>query len=276
MQSILLETFNLKGKRMSVAAYLQDLFGFSGQVAVVIGGAGELGGAICRGLVQAGAHVVVADVTEEGCKKRCEQLESLGGKCSWTLIDVTNRVSVETALSVSAGVTGKVDCLVNAAGVNYGSSYLDYPEEKWDFVMDINLKGTFLTCQVFGKHMAENGGGSILNFGSVNSILPLSRVFAYAASKAGVKNLSENIAQDLALQGVRVNTICPGFFPAEQNKRLLDEQRVDNIMRHTPMRRYGEPDELIGAALLLLSKKGGQFITGASLSVDGGFTCSWF
>ena len=261
---------------MPTAEYLQDLFGFDGQVAVVVGGAGELGGAIARGLAQADAHVVIADVREDPCVQRCAQICELGGKASWTLIDVTDRASVEAALNVAAAINGKVDCLVNAAGVNYGSDFLDYPEEKWDFIMNINLKGTFNTCQIFGKHMAENGGGSILNFGSVNSILPLSRVFGYAASKAGVLNLSNNIAQDLALKGVRCNTICPGFFPAEQNRMLLDEKRVANIMGHTPMKRYGEPDELIGAALLMLSKKAGQFITGAVISVDGGFTSAWF
>lgn len=258
------------------AEYLQDLFGFDGKTAVVIGGAGELGGGIARGLAQAGAHVVIADVTEEGCQKRCEQLESLGGKCSWTLIDVTRRESVEKALEAAMAVTGRVDALVNAAGVNFGASFLDYPEEKWDFIMNVNLKGIFLACQVFGKQMAQQGGGAILNFGSVTSLLPLSRVFGYAASKAGVLNLSRNIAQDLALQGVRVNTICPGFFPAEQNRKLLDEARVESIMRHTPMKRYGEPDELIGTALLLLSEKAGRFVTGAVVSVDGGFTASWF
>ncbi|MBE6428581.1 MAG: SDR family oxidoreductase [Planctomycetaceae bacterium] len=261
---------------MATPEYLQSLFGFDGQVAVVIGGAGELGGAIARGLAQAGAHVVIADVAEDPCVKRCAEICELGGKASWTLIDVTNRESITAALNVSAAINGKVDCLVNAAGVNFGSNFLDYPEDRWDFIMNINLKGTFNTCQIFGKHMAENGGGSILNFGSVTSLLPLSRVFGYAASKAGVMNLTQNIAQDLALQNVRCNTICPGFFPAEQNRKLLDEQRVANIMGHTPMKRYGEPDELIGAALLLLSKNAGKFITGAKISVDGGFTAAWF
>ena len=261
---------------MEVQKYLHQLFGFDGQTAVVIGGAGELGGALCRGLAQAGAHVVVADVTPEGCEKRCAELRELGGETSWTLIDVTKKESIQAALDEAKKVTGRVNCLVNAAGVNYGSDFLDYPEEKWDFIMGINLKGTFLACQIFGQHMVEQGGGSILNFGSVTSILPLSRVFGYSASKAAVKNLSGNIAQDLALKNVRVNTICPGFFPAEQNRKLLDDARVDSIMRGTPMKRYGEPDELIGAALLLLSENAGRFITGATVSVDGGFTCSWF
>ena len=118
--------------------------------------------------------------------------------------------------------------------------------------------------------------GSILNIGSVNSDKPLSRVFAYAASKAGVVNLTQNIAQEFATQGIRCNAICPGFFPAEQNRKILAAKRVENIMNGTPMRRYGDPSELIGAALLLLSRKAGSYITGSALYVDGGFTCSWF
>jgi len=261
---------------MSVADYLTDMFGLEGQVAVVIGGAGVLGGALCQGLVQAGAHVVVADVTEEGCKARVEDLQKLGGKASWVVIDVTKRESIEAALAEALKVKGRVEILVNCAGVNYGSPFLEHPDEKWDFVMAINLRGVFIACQVVARHMVEAGGGSILNIGSVTSHMPLSRVFGYSASKAGVLNLTRNIANEFGTQGIRVNAICPGFFPAEQNRKLLDEERVDNIMRNTPMRRYGEPDELVGAALLLCAPKAGSFITGVTVNVDGGFTCGWF
>ena len=124
--------------------------------------------------------------------------------------------------------------------------------------------------------MAAAGGGAILNIGSVTSHLPLSRVFAYAASKAGVVNLTKNVAHEFGKQGVRCNAICPGFFPAEQNRKLLDQTRIDNIMRHTPMARYGEPEELVGAMLLLLAPKAGSYITGSIVSVDGGFSAAWF
>ncbi|HIQ23091.1 MAG TPA: SDR family oxidoreductase [Planctomycetes bacterium] len=261
---------------MSPEEYFKDLFGMEGQVAVVIGGAGELGGAICRGLGLAGAHVVVADLIEEGCKARLRQLEEAGVRASHVLVDVTSSDSLENLLAQSLKVTGRVDILVNCAGVNFGSPFLEHPEEKWDFIMAVNLKGVFRACQVFARHMVEAGGGAILNIGSVTSHLPLSRVFAYSASKAGVLNLTKNIAQELAPKGVRVNAICPGFFPAEQNRRLLDRGRVENIMRSTPMGRYGEPEELIGAVLLLCSRKAGRFITGAAINVDGGFTCAWF
>src|SRR4029077_3154251 len=127
-------------------------------------------------------------------------------------------------------------------------------------------------CQVFGRHMAEHGGGSIVNIASVSAHLPLSRVFAYSASKAAVINLTQNVARELAPLGVRVNALCPGFFPAEQNRKILDPQRVANILRNTPMDRFGEPHELGGATLLMLSRRAGSFITGATYYVDGGFT----
>jgi NAD(P)-dependent dehydrogenase (short-subunit alcohol dehydrogenase family) len=135
-----------------------------------------------------------------------------------------------------------------------------------------NLKAVHWGCQVFGKAMVAAGAGSILNVASVSAHLPLSRVFAYSASKAAVVNLTQNVARELAPSGVRVNALCPGFFPAEQNRKILDPQRVEKIMAQTPMNRFGEPHELVGAALLLISKSAGSFITGASYYVDGGFT----
>ena len=169
-----------------------------------------------------------------------------------------------------------MEILVNAAGVNAGSTFLEATDADWDRVMAVNLKAVFQACQVFARHMVQAGGGAILNIGSVTSLLPLSRVFAYSASKAGLLNLTRNVAREFGHQGVRCNAICPGFFPAEQNRKLLDEERIGSIMRHTPMARFGEPEELIGAALLLLSPVAGRFVTGAAVSVDGGFTAAWF
>ncbi|HUT10029.1 MAG TPA: SDR family oxidoreductase [Thermoguttaceae bacterium] len=258
------------------AEYLQTLFGLEGQTAVVIGGAGVLGGALCRGLVQAGARVIVADVTEEGCQARVEELQGLGGQAGSCPVDVTSRASIENLLAAALDQTGRVDILVNCAGVNFGSPFLEHPEDQWDRILTINLKAVFQACQVFGRQMVAAGGGSIVNIGSVTSHLPLSRVFAYSASKAAVLNLTRNVAQEFGTQGVRVNAICPGFFPAEQNRRLLDQERIDNIMGGTPMRRFGEPEELIGALLLLVSPAAGSFITGTHVNVDGGFTAAWF
>jgi len=259
-----------------VEEYLKGLFGIEGQTAVVIGGAGVLGGALCRGLVGAGAHVVVADVTDEGCQARVDELRELGGGASYSLVDVTSRESIEALLAAAIEQTGRTDILVNCAGVNAGTDFLDATDEVWDRIMTINLRGVFQACQVFGRHMIEAGSGAIVNIGSVTSHLPLSRVFGYSASKAAVLNLTRNVAQEFASKGVRVNCICPGFFPAEQNRKLLTKERTDSIIGGTPMARYGEADELIGALLLLVSPKGGQFITGTHINVDGGFTAAWF
>jgi NAD(P)-dependent dehydrogenase (short-subunit alcohol dehydrogenase family) len=259
------------------AEYLKSLFGMDGGVAVVIGGAGELGGALSAGLGQAGAHIVVADVGEDACKNRVDKLSALGVKASYCVVNITQRESIRQLLAESRNLTGKVDMLINCAGINVGTPFLEVDPNQWDKIFAVNLKGTMEACQVFIESMLTNPeGGSILNIGSVTSDRPLSRVFAYAASKAGVVNLTQNIAQEFASKKIRVNSICPGFFPAEQNKKLLDEKRVENIMTGTPMHRYGLPEELIGAALLLLSKKAGSYMTGSTVYVDGGFTCSWF
>jgi NAD(P)-dependent dehydrogenase (short-subunit alcohol dehydrogenase family) len=258
------------------AGYLTELFGLEGQTAVVIGGAGVLGGALCRGLVQAGAKVIVADLMEEPCQKRVDELEQLGGQAGYVVVDVTSRDSIESLLADSQKQSERIEILVNCAGVNAGNDFLDATDQDWDRIMSINLRAVFQACQVFGRHMIEAGGGKIVNIGSVTSHLPLSRVWAYSASKAAVLNLTRNVAQEFAEKGVRVNAICPGFFPAEQNRKVLTQERIDNIMHGTPMKRFGEPEELIGALLLLVSPVGGQFITGTHINVDGGFTAAWF
>ena len=183
-----------------------------------------------------------------------------------------DRGSIEDLLARVVAGFGRVDMLVNGAGVNSASPYFEAKDEDWDRVIGSNLKAVHWGCQVFGKAMAEAGGGSILNVASVSSHLPLSRVFAYSASKAAVVNLTQNVARELAPVGVRVNALAPGFFPAEQNRKILDPARVEKILGQTPMARFGEPDELVGATLLLLSRKAGSFITGATYYVDGGFT----
>ncbi|MDR2172058.1 MAG: SDR family oxidoreductase [Planctomycetaceae bacterium] len=259
------------------STYLEKLFGLQGEVAVIIGGAGELGGALAAGIGQAGAHIVVADMGEAACKSRVEKLANIGVSAEYLIVDITNRESIKSLLAGSKKKTGKVDMLINCAGINVGTPFLEVDPAMWDKIFAVNLKGMMESCQVFIESMLQNeSGGSILNIGSVNSDRPLSRVFAYAASKAGVVNLTQNIAQEFADKKIRCNAICPGFFPAEQNRKILSEERIANIMNGTPMRRYGSPDELVGAALLLLSQRAGSYMTGAAVYVDGGFTCSWF
>jgi NAD(P)-dependent dehydrogenase (short-subunit alcohol dehydrogenase family) len=254
------------------STYLQKLFSLEGQVAVVIGGTGVLGGALCEGIAQAGAHVVVAGRSEERGRQRVGAIERLGAKASFVPVDVTSHESIEQLLSSVAQQHGQVHALVNAAGVNSATPYLEITEEDFDRVIQTNLKSTHLACQIFGRHMMEAGGGSIVNIGSVTSFLPLSRVFIYSASKAAVLNLTQNVAREFAPHKIRVNCLCPGFFPAEQNRKILDEQRVADILGRTPMGRFGEPEELIGPMLLMLAPNAGSFLTGEAIYVDGGFT----
>lgn len=257
--------------------YLTQLFGFDGQVAVVIGGTGVLGGAFCDGLAQAGAHVVVAGRSAERGEQRVSQIKKLGGAASFSAVDVTSHESILALRDKTLAEQGRADVLINCAGVNSASSYEELKDEDWDRVLDTNLKATHWGCQAFAPKMAEQeGGGSILNIGSVTSHLPLSRVFAYSASKAAVLNLTKNVGREYATRGVRVNALCPGFFPAEQNRKILDPERVQKILSQTPMARFGEPEELIGAALLLCSRRAGSFLTGAEIYVDGGFTGNRF
>jgi NAD(P)-dependent dehydrogenase (short-subunit alcohol dehydrogenase family) len=255
------------------AEFLQRLFGLDGQVSVVIGGTGVLGGAMAEGIAQAGAHVVVAGRSEERGNERVQSINDLGGSASYLPVDVTSRQSIEALLAETLLQHGQVDSVVNCAGVNHAANYLDVTDEQWDRVIATNLRSTHLGCQIFGRHMVNSPeGGAILNVGSVTSEKPLSRVFAYSASKAAVVNLTQNVAREFAPHGVRVNAICPGFFPAEQNRSILTEERVAAIMSHSPMQRFGEPVELVGATILLLARVAGSFITGEALYVDGGFT----
>ena len=258
-------------------SYLEQLFSLAGQVGVVIGGTGVLGGALCEGLAQAGAHVVVAGRSRERGEERVRAIEALGATAEYSEVDVTARASLAALRDRTVAAHGRVDILVNCAGVNSAVPYEQITDEDWDRVMTTNLKATHWGCQLFAPQMASQAeGGSILNIGSVTSHLPLSRVFAYSASKAAVVNLSKNVAREYATRKVRVNTLCPGFFPAEQNRKILDPTRVSNLMAQTPMARFGEPGELIGAMLLLCSRRAGSFITGAEIYVDGGFTGNRF
>ncbi|NDH93151.1 MAG: SDR family oxidoreductase [Planctomycetia bacterium] len=254
------------------ASFLETLFGLSGRTAVVVGGTGVLGGALADGLAAAGAFVVVAGRGADRGEARISAIRAAGGDGTFVAVDAVDRASVKALLEATKNARGKADILVNCAGVNSSVPYLEIPDDDWDRVIDTNLKSTHLGCQIFGGHMAETGGGAILNIGSVSADKPLSKVFAYSASKAAVLNYTQNVARELAPKGVRVNVLCPGFFPAEQNRKILSPERTAQIMGQTPMDRFGNPEELVGAAILLCSSAAGSFITGTSLYVDGGFT----
>lgn len=256
---------------MSTQDYLDSLFSLKGRVAVVIGGTGELCGAMAEGLAGAGAEVVLVGRNQDKAKTRLGKIAALGGQGWFHAAEATDRSQLQALLAAVLERSGRVDIVVNGAGINSPTPFLDITEEEFDRIVRVNLKGLFLGCQVFGQHLVERGkGGSIINLGSMSGMVPLSRVFTYSATKAAVHNLSKNLAREWAPNNVRVNVLVPGFFPAEQNRKVLTPERVASIMGHTPMKRFGEARELVGATLLLASDAG-SFITGAEIVVDGGF-----
>ena len=252
-------------------SYLEELFSLEGKTAVVIGGTGELCGAMAESLACAGAEVVLVGRNEQKAAARLETISAAGGHGYFVSADVASRDSLEVLLRTVLEKSGKCDILVNGAGVNSPTPFLDVTEEEFDVIFETNAKAVFVTCQVFGKYFLEHGiEASIINVGSMSGVIPLSRVFSYSMSKAAVHNISKNLAREWATEGVRVNTIVPGFFPAEQNRKVLTEERVQQIMGHTPMNRFGEAHELAGATLLLASGAG-SFMTGTEILVDGGY-----
>lgn len=250
-----------------------NLFDLSGQTAVVIGGTGELCGAIAEGFAAAGANVVLVGRDAAKAEKRLASIQTAGGKATFISCDAGKKANLESLLAEVLKQNGRCNILVNGAGVNSPTPFLDIPEEEYDRIMNINTKAVVLACQVFGRYFVDHKiEASIINLGSMSGILPLSRVFTYSMSKAAVHNLSKNLAREWAPLNIRVNTLVPGFFPAEQNKKVLVPERIAKIMSHTPMSRFGESRELVGAALLLASNAAGSFITGHEMVVDGGYS----
>jgi NAD(P)-dependent dehydrogenase (short-subunit alcohol dehydrogenase family) len=249
------------------------IFSLSGQVAVVIGGGGVLAGAMATGLAEAGADIAILDLSLENAEARAQAIragtgrEAIGVQC-----DATSKAGLQSARDIVLAQLGHVDILLNAAGINSGTPFFEISEEEWQRLIDIDLKSVFLACQVFGKVMVDAGrGGSVINISSVSSGPPLSKVFTYSVAKGGVNQITHFLARDWAPHNVRVNAIVPGFFPAEQNRKLLTPERTASIMGHTPMNRFGDASELIGAAVYLSAPKAASFVTGCILRVDGGY-----
>ena len=257
---------------MSSQTYLHNLFSLDGKTAVVIGGTGVLGGAFCEALAGAGAHTLVVGRNAENGQACVDRIAANGGSAEFVKADSTSRADLDAIVTHVSEQGKTVDVLVNSAGVNSATPFLEIEDDEWERILSVNLKSVRLACQVFGKHMLDNNvDGSIINIASLSGMTALSRVFTYSASKAAVINLTQNLAREWASQGVRVNALSPGFFPAEQNRKVLTPDRVESIMRHTPADRFGEPQELAGA-LVLLASPAGSFMNGENVVVDGGFT----
>ncbi len=262
-----------------------NLFDLSSEVAVVIGGTGVLGGALAEGLAEAGARVAVLGRNEERGQSRAESIKRASGKAAFFLADVSNRESLQKAHWDLTQALGAPTILVNAAGgndpkvtVTAERPFEQIQREDWETNFDLNLVGgVLLPCQEFGPAMVNRSRGSIINIASVAAHVPLSRVVSYSAAKAAVLSLTGFLAREWAPKGVRVNSITPGFFPGQQNRKLLFNDdgtptaRTNSIWSHTPMARFGEPRELIGAAVFLASSRASSFVTGIDVRVDGGF-----
>jgi NAD(P)-dependent dehydrogenase (short-subunit alcohol dehydrogenase family) len=187
--------------------------------------------------------------------------------------DVTVRTEVEGIVPAVSDWYGKIDVWVNGAGVVSPTPYHEISDDEFSNLIKVNLVSVHLGCQTIGRHWIEvKGRGSVINVASMAAIRPLSRNFTYSLAKAALWNLTQNLAREWAPYGIRVNAISPGFFPTEMNRAILDKSRIDTILGHTPLARFGEPEELVGATLLLASEKAGSFITGSNLVVDGGFS----
>ena len=249
-----------------------EMFDLSGHVAAVVGGSGVLGGAVCRGYGAAGAAVAVLGRSRERADQLVAVLTAAGVRAMAVVLDASDKVSVERARAEVEERLGTVDILVNAVGINSSTPFFELELEEWRRILDTNLTSMLIASQVFGRAMVDRGrGGTIINFSSASSEIPLSRVLTYSVSKAGVNILTRYLARELAPHKIRVNAIVPGFFPAEQNRKLLDESRIEAILRHTPMGRLGEAEELVGTMIWLASERASGFVTGALVRVDGGF-----
>jgi NAD(P)-dependent dehydrogenase (short-subunit alcohol dehydrogenase family) len=252
--------------------FLCNLFNLEGKVAALTGAGGVLVGEMCRALARAGMRVAVLDVNLDSATRVANEIESLDQEAMALEVDVRRRDHLEHALSAVLERFGQLDCVVNGAGANAPTPFFDIPLAEWNHILEVQLTGTMLSCQVFGSYLVAQRRGSIVNISSASSGPPLSKAFTYSVAKAGVKNLTQNLAREWAPQNVRVNALRPGFFPTEWSmKHFITPEREAAILGHTPMRRYGRPEELVGAVLWLCSDAA-TFVTGAEIAVDGGFT----
>jgi NAD(P)-dependent dehydrogenase (short-subunit alcohol dehydrogenase family) len=254
--------------------YLKKLFNLNGKVAAVTGAGGHLCGEMVKAYARSGCKVAILDLRLEKAKKIENEINEEGFKDTISLeIDVSDKSNFVNVLDKIIHKFGNIDIFINGAGINGSTPFIDITEKEWDSIMNSQIKGTFFGCQVIGEHMLKNGKGSIINISSASAGPPLSKAFTYSVAKAGIMNLTQNLAREWGTKGVRVNAIRPGFFPTDWNlKNFIDDKRKKEILGHTPMNRFGNPDELTGA-ILWLSSDASSFVTGSEVSVDGGFSC---
>ncbi len=248
-------------------------FNLSGKTAVVAGGTSGIGRTLALGLADAGADVVVLGRREGGVHESAAAIEARGRRTLRLTADVTDRASLERVRDACFQTFGGVDVLVTAAGVSARVSTLAMDDGDWRRIIDTNLTGTLHACQVFGAGMVERRAGRIITVASLSSFLGFNQVAAYTASKSGVAGLTRALAVEWAPHGVTVNAIAPGIFITDLNRQIVGSERGQELLMRTPMRRFGELDELVGAAVFLASDAA-SFVTGQVIAVDGGFLAS--
>ncbi|MEQ8330643.1 MAG: SDR family oxidoreductase [Longimicrobiales bacterium] len=252
--------------------FVSQLFSVQDRAIALTGAGGFLVGEMARALGRAGARVGVFDLSLEQAERVAGEISDAGGQALAGTLDARSRESFEAALGTMEDRFGGVDGMVNGAGINAPTPFLEIPLDEWNDIIAVQLTGTMLGCQVFGQAMLARGRGSIMNISSASSGPPLSKAFTYSAAKAAVKNLTQNLAREWATKGVRVNALRPGFFPTDWSREhFITPEREAAILGHTPMARYGTPSELVGAVIWLMSDAS-SFVTGAEIAVDGGFT----
>jgi NAD(P)-dependent dehydrogenase (short-subunit alcohol dehydrogenase family) len=269
------------------------------KTAVITGGGGVLCGCMAMALAECGAQVAILDLRKEAADKVADQVRAAGGSAIGVACNVLERASLEVARETIRAAFGPCDILINGAGGNHPlgttskerlykedldkvqegfKTFYDLDPKGIEFVFGLNFLGTLLPTQVFTKDMARAGKGTVINISSMNAFKPLTKIPAYSAAKAAVSNFTQWLAVHMSTVGIRVNAIAPGFFLTDQNRGLLTQpdgsmtERGKTIIGHTPMGRYGKPEDLVGALLWLCSEEGAAFVTGTVVAIDGGFS----
>ncbi len=254
---------------MNKEKYIEKYFNYKEKIVVITGGSGHLCSEMAICFLNLGSTVYILDKNIEKIDKKI--FLNFNDRIHLKKVDLTKKMQIKKVSEYILNKSKKIDILINGAGANSPKSFFDISEKEWNYVINSQINSTFLSCQIFGKQMVKQKKGAIINISSASAGPPLSRAFAYSVAKSGIKNLTQNLAREWAINGVRVNAIRPGFFPTEWSmKNFIDKNRKKKILDHTPMRRFGKPNELITAVLFICSDKS-SFLTGSEITIDGGF-----